>query len=422
MSAVRDMANPYRDLFSAPGSIAFTAAGIIARMSIPMTGIGIITMLSQMRGDYGLAGAVSAAFTLSAALIGPQISRMVDRRGQTRVLLPVTGISVASLGALLLCARYGTPAWTLFVFAVLAGFVPSMAAMVRARWLELYRDSPRLHTAFSFESVLDELTFVVGPAVSVSLCTTLFPEAGLLVAGVLLALGVPFFLAQRTTEPVVRDGGEDSGGSAIRSGAVKLLVLTLVAGGIIVGTVDVVSVAFAEHLRQPAAAGIVVSVYAVGSGLSGLAFGMLKLSISLPRLLLLGTAGTAVTALPLLIADSIATLSLVVFLSGIFFSPTMIVVMGLIERLIPAGKITEGMTWAITGLSIGVAIGAAASGQAVELFGSDGGFIVAITGGGLAFLVAALSYPLLRNRSREVAPVDAANEDHHVPADTCEVG
>ncbi|RKT87032.1 Predicted arabinose efflux permease, MFS family [Saccharopolyspora antimicrobica] len=399
------MANPYRELFSAPGSLAFAAAGLVARIPVPMTGIGIIAMLAQMRGDYGLAGAVSAAFTLSMALIAPQVSRLVDRLGQGRVLLPVTGISVASLGALLLCARYGAPVWTLFVFAVLAGFMPSMAAMVRARWSELYRDSPRLHTAFSLESVVDELTFVIGPALSVSLCTALFPEAGPLVAAVFLAVGVLLFVAQRRTEPVVVPAAEVTGGSAIEGGAVKFLVLVLVAGGVIVGTVDVVSVAFAEHLGQPAAAGIVVSVYALGSGLSGLVFGMRRLTVPLPRLLLVFTAGTALTTLPMLVVGGIPALSVTVFFAGIFFAPTMIVVMGMVEKFVPAGKLTEGMTWAITGLNIGVALGAAAAGQAIEAFGVQGGFVIAAGAGGLTFLVALLAFPLLRRKSREVDPV-----------------
>ncbi|MDA3644465.1 MFS transporter [Saccharopolyspora indica] len=393
------MANPYRELFSAPGSLAFAAAGLVARIPVPMTGIGIIAMLAQMRGDYGLAGAVSAAFTLSTALIAPQVSRLVDRVGQGRVLLPVTGISVASLGALLLCARYGAPVWTLFAFAVPAGFMPSMAAMVRARWSELYRDSPRLHTAFSLESVVDELTFVIGPALSVSLCTALFPEAGPLVAAVLLAVGVLLFVAQRRTEPVVVPAAEVTRGSAIEGGAVKLLVLVLLAGGVIVGTVDVVSVAFAEHLGQPAAAGIVVAVYALGSGLSGLVFGMRRLTVPLPRLLLVFTAGTALTTLPMLVVGGIPALSVTVFFAGIFFAPTMIVVMGMVEEFVPAGKLTEGMTWAITGLNIGVALGAAAAGQAIDAFGVQGGFVIATSAGGLTFLVALLAFPLLGRKS-----------------------
>ena len=54
------MANPYRELFTAPGARAFVLAGMIARMPISMTGIGVITMLSQLKGGYALAGAVAA--------------------------------------------------------------------------------------------------------------------------------------------------------------------------------------------------------------------------------------------------------------------------------------------------------------------------------------------------------------------------
>ena len=56
------MANPYFNLFNAPGSKAFSSAGLIARLPVSMTGIGIITMLSQVRGSYWLAGAVAATF------------------------------------------------------------------------------------------------------------------------------------------------------------------------------------------------------------------------------------------------------------------------------------------------------------------------------------------------------------------------
>ena len=36
------MANPYSALFTAPGSRAFVLAGMIARMPISLTGIGLI--------------------------------------------------------------------------------------------------------------------------------------------------------------------------------------------------------------------------------------------------------------------------------------------------------------------------------------------------------------------------------------------
>ncbi|MGC5533482.1 MFS transporter [Streptomyces sp. SR-10] len=403
------MANPYGVLFRTPGSRAFTAAGFVARMPLSMAGIGIIAMVSQMRGDYGLAGAVSATFTLSMALCGPGISRAVDRRGQSRVLPPVAGLSVMALGALLLCARYDAPAWTLFGCAAVAGAMPNMAAMVRARWTHALKDSDRLHTAYSLESVVDELTFVVGPALSVALCTALFPEAGPLVAGVLLVLGVLMFVPQKRTEPPVARpaDGDPRTGSAIRSGALRLLALTLVAGGAIVGTVDVVSVSFAEQRGSPAGAGIVLSVYAAGSAVAGLVFGTLRLRTPLPRLLVLGTAGTALTTLPLLLAGDLVTLSAAVFLPGLFFAPTMIVVMGLVERTVPPAVLTEGMTWAITGLSVGVASGAGVSGAIVDRFGPGGGFVVAVAAGAAALLTALCARRPLERSLQERADREA---------------
>lgn len=71
------MANPYRELFNAPGSRGFVLAGMIARMPISMTGIGVITTLAQLKGGYGLAGAVAATFALATAFCAPQVSRLV---------------------------------------------------------------------------------------------------------------------------------------------------------------------------------------------------------------------------------------------------------------------------------------------------------------------------------------------------------
>lgn len=375
------MANPYRELFNAPGSRAFVMAGMIARMPISMTGIGLITMLSQLKGGYALAGSVAATFALATAFCAPQVSRMVDRFGQGRVLPIAAGVGGGALLALLLCTRLQAPHWTLFLFAALAGCMPSMSAMIRARWTELYRGRPQLQTAYALESVLDEVCFIVGPPLSVGLCVAAFPEAGPLAALLMLAIGVSALVVQRATEPPVHPHEAHHQGSIIRSLELRLLVLLMIAMGVIVGVVDVVSVAFAQQQGQPAAASIVLSVYAIGSCLAGIAFGALKLDMPLPRLFMYGGIATAVTTLPLLVASNILGLSLAVFVAGLFFAPTLIVAMALVENIVPPAKLTEGLTWLITGLSIGVAIGAAGSGWLVDAFGARSGFWMALAAG-----------------------------------------
>jgi hypothetical protein len=71
--------------------------------------------------------------------------------------------------------------------------MPSLGTMVRARWSVLLAGSPRLHAAFSFESVADELCFIVGPAAVTLLATETFPASGVVVAAVLCLLGTLWF-------------------------------------------------------------------------------------------------------------------------------------------------------------------------------------------------------------------------------------
>ena len=380
----------YRALFQPRGTLGFTLAGLLARLPLPMTGIGIITLLAQVHGSYALAGAVAASFVLTYALLSPQVSRLVDRHGQRRVLPIATTLSVTGLLLLLAAVTWQAPVWCLFPAAALAGCMPSVSAMVRARWTALYRDRPQLQGAYSLETVLDEVTFIAGPPLSVGLSVAVLPQAGPLAAALLLAVGVCALVVQTSSEPplVAEDPTGNPSVAVMALADVRLLTLLMVAMGVIVGSVDIVSVAFAEQAGMPAGASLVLSCYAIGSCAAGLWFGALNLSIPLHRLLLLGGLATAASTVPLLLAGNILGLSAAVLLAGLFFAPTLIVAMALVERLVPASQLTEGMTWLLAGLNIGVALGAVASGQMVDWLGANAGFRVALAAGILVLLVA----------------------------------
>ncbi|MBU9829023.1 MFS transporter [Rahnella sp. FC061912-K] len=397
------MATLYRHLFTEPGTGNFVIAGLLARIPLPMAGIGIITLLSQQRGGYALAGAVSATFVLTYALLSPQISRYVDRYGQRRVLPAATAISITGLFILMAGSHWNVTDALLFLGALLAGFMPSMSAMVRARWTALYRGQPRLQTAYSLETVLDELTFIVGPPLSIGLSVTLFPQAGLLLAALLLIVGVFALVMQRRTEPpiVAASSAIPGSGSVIRMTSVQLLTLLMVAMGVIVGTVDIVSVAFAEQLGRPAAASLVLSAYAAGSCVSGLLYGSLSLKTPLHRLLWLGGLATAATTLPLILVTNLTALAMALMMAGLFFAPTMIVAMSLVERQVSENQLTEGMTWLLAGLNVGVALGAVIAGQVVDNAGARAGSYVALCAGTGVVLMAFLSHlTLLKQSSR----------------------
>ena len=90
------MFSSYRVIFQHPGTKAFSGAGFIARMTVSMMGIGIITMIAQLRDSFFMAGVTAAVYTFSAAFCAPLIARLVDRYGQSRILPKTLVISVLS--------------------------------------------------------------------------------------------------------------------------------------------------------------------------------------------------------------------------------------------------------------------------------------------------------------------------------------
>ncbi len=398
------MPNPYKEIFSVPGAKGFSAAGFLARLPIAMAPIGIVAMLSQTRGEYWIAGAVSATFALTNALLAPQISRMVDRFGQSPVIVPTTLVSVLAFISLILASHRDWPEWTLFVSAFLAAVMPSIPAMLRARWTEIFRDRPELNTAFAFESAADELVYIAGASLSVGLAVALFPEAGMLASTLFLAVGTSAFILQRSTEPAVRpvEAGT-SRTSAIRLRSVQIITLALIFVGSMFATAEVTTVAITKELGQPSAASLVIGVYAIGSFVVGLILGALNLRTPLQRQLLIAVSVLAITAVPLLFADTVVLLALAVFLSGIAISPTFITAFGLIERRVPESMLTEGVTWVMTGIGIGMALGAFLAGWVVDNFGAQNGFWLSVAAGVAVVITIVLGQKTLGGGRTETA-------------------
>jgi MFS family permease len=82
--------------------------------------------------------------------------------------------------------------------------------------------------------------------------------------------------------------------------------------------------------------------------------------------------------------------------------------MGLIERLVPARQLTEGMTWGITGIGIGMAFGASAAGALIDAFGAHGGFWISVAAGIIGLLVTLVGYARLLGDRNQAAVCEPA--------------
>ncbi|MFM7599521.1 MAG: MFS transporter, partial [Actinomycetota bacterium] len=190
-----------------------------------------------------------------------------------------------------------------------------------------------------------------------------------------------------------------AGGSLLRMPGVPVVIVAFIAIGCVFGSVDVATVAAADAEGRRAAAGIVLGVYAFGSMLSALVLGSRSQSrddASLPRFLLLATVALAVVTVPLIFVSGLVAIGFMVLLAGLTVSPVLITGFTLIERLVATTRLTEGLTWATSGIGLGVALSAALSGWLVDTYGIRAGFVVtavaalvtlAITTGGYRVLV-----------------------------------
>ncbi|MFJ9035479.1 MFS transporter [Streptomyces sp. NPDC102406] len=386
----------YARLFALPGARAFTLGNLIARFPQGMFSISAVIMISGTRGSYALAGAVTATGLVANALVGPWTARLVDRHGQARVAVPATVISACGSLALLLCVRFGAPDWTLFAAYLASAATPNTGGMSRARWAHLLKgDADALHTANSFEQAADELCYMLGPVVAAFLCGTLFPEAGTLVSVVLMMTGVLIFAAQRATEPPPHARAETTK-TPLRARGMPPLLIAFLATGAIFGSLEVVTVAFADAQGHKVWAGGILALQAAGSCAAGLVHGATRPLGPADRRHPVCVAAMAVLmTLPLLAAaltGSLLALGGALLIAGMATAPTMVTGMTLVQERTPAGRLNEGMTLAVTGLLGGIASGSAAGGAAVEHWGPTAAYTVPITAAVTALLPALYGY------------------------------
>ncbi|NUW30874.1 MFS transporter [Nonomuraea sp. SMC257] len=390
------MVGPYRGLFDGPGIKGFVLAGFVGRMPMSMLGIGIVLLVSGLTESYATAGAVAATTNVSFAVAAPLSGRLVDRFGQTRVIVPFASLNALALAALMLSAGLRLPEWTLYASALLVGVTSlSLGSMVRARWSALHGGSPRLHTAFAFESVADEVIFVTGPALVTVLATEINPFAGLTVALVCMLGGSLALAGQRGTQPPVQTvrGG---GGTPILIPGVALLACVYLGLGSVFGSVDLITVAFAEEHGVKGAAGFLLAAFAGGSMVSGLWFGSRHWRISLRGRFLRALAVFVAGLTPLTFVGAPWVMAGFLFLAGLAISPTLITGFSLTERLVPPSLLTEGMAWISTSIGFGVALGAWAGGRLTESVGASHAYLFALAAALFAALVGAAGSGLLR--------------------------
>ena len=379
-------------LLSAPGARALLASSIIARLPLAMVSIALLVHVQQITGSFALAGLVGGAYAVCGAVAAPVLGRLVDRRGQTAVLVVgslVTGAALIAAGIV----PSDTPPVVLVGLAAVAGAaMPPVEACVRTLLPTVAAQPSDLPRLFAFESTTLELTFVFGPPIALGVGVVWSTGGALVLCGVVVAAATLLFARQRPSRAWRADAGvRRPRTGALREPAICALIGLGLGTGAVFGATEVGVTATAHALSSSAAAAPVLALWGLGSLLGGIVVTRSGGAPTSARgLVALLTALAVGHGLLLLGTTSLLLLSLIILLAGATIAPTVAAIYAMVGRAALAGTETEAFSWLITAETAGAAVGAAVGGALAQSQGPSAVFAFAGLAGGVTVVTAVL--------------------------------
>jgi MFS family permease len=358
----------YRALLRIPHVRRLLATAFVGRLPVGMMSLSLVLLVSRATGSYASAGVVTGAQAIGAGVFAPIAGRLMDRLGQTRVLVTCAIVFPCSVAALIAVAEVAPHTAPLAACALVFGLsYPPLFAALRTLLSQLAGASGMAETAFALEATMQELFFILGPLSVGLIVAVASPQAALAALGVLATAGTLGFAASEPSRH--RRGGARPAGPArglLASGAMRALLAVSATYGIAFGTLEVAIPAFCSQHASAGVAGVVLASNAAGSIAGGLLYGSRAWTADLADLLARFGTLFAVAMVPIAFATSIPMLLVAMPVAGLFIAPWAAVSYALIGRIAPPEAISEAFTWEATAVIAGFAVGGAISGVLVD--------------------------------------------------------
>ncbi len=393
----------YGGILRLPGALAFTLAGIPARMHLQGAALAVTLLIVAQTGSYTLAGALVAVFTITRGISAPWLSRIVDRRGQFSVMSVATITQSIFTVLLALGAVWGWNIWILGVLAAAAGLSSGAPpAFIRARWVGIVENRGQLDTAFAWEAMVESFGVAITPIILVAIAGATNPTIGLLfLAGVGVFGGCALYL-QRGTEPKITRSADGTRVPVPRDVAIRVIIFTTYyfCAAIAMGTWNILAVEQGESSSIAGFTGWVLSAFAVGTMVGAFIYGKAKWRIGPDRRLVAIMPVFFLTTLVAPFTEGSVFLIGASFLVGLPFIAILTSTNRAVQEAAPQGRLTEMLAWLATALGVGVAAGNLIGGVLVDAGGFVACSLLLIGAGVLGLFTLAVQLLVLPRRSQ----------------------
>jgi len=359
---------------------------LIGRLPFAMMIVGILTIVTTIRGSVAEAGLAAASAGIGTALCGPFVGSLADRFSQRSVLLTCSALSILSTALLLVLVDDAPLAVLLAVAIVAGGTTPQVSPFSRSRLVEFAGTARSPATrdravsmAMSYESVMDEASFVLGPVLVGVLTTFIAPWAPLVIGAVLTSTVVTAFALHPSGQALgssLRPLSESPG--RVFSPRVVLLAAGMLLVGAAFGSILTALTAFMSARGAGEQTGIVYGAMSVGAILVAVSVVALPRGFTLPsRWVAFGLVGLAGTV-ALACATSIGGMIVALLLSGVGIGAVLVSLFSLGTNAAPEGRSTTVLTTLQSTLVVGQAFATAAAGLVAQAHGATAGFAITV--------------------------------------------
>jgi Major Facilitator Superfamily len=362
--------------------VAAPLAGVtISRLSIAAQPLATILLVKGSTGSFAAAGLVLACYSVAAAGSLPVQGRVIDRVGQTTVIVIVTVINALAFGSLIPLAAANASVVAMAVAGVIAGLTtPPIGSAMRSLWTGLVPEPELRQAAFTVDAVAIDVAWILGPSLAAGVIAVASPSAALAACVGLSLLGSAVFAGSAASRSWRGLPAHERQSGPLRSPGVLVLMGAGLGVGLMVGAIEISITAFASEHGAAELGGTLVAIQAVGSVVGGLWFGARNWRSPpgerLPAISLIFT----LSVVPLVAVPSLGAAFPLMALSGIALAPTISVIYLLLDSLAPRGTAVEATGWVLTAIIVGAALGNGAAGVAVSEASPHLGLAVGLAG------------------------------------------